>query len=313
MNKLEIFKNEFLNYLRILNRSKSTIAIYKLSLDFYIKFLKLKNIEAEYYYSLRIINDYKKYLDEAKNKARLTFFSEKTKLNYFSNLSIFFRYLLDNQIIFVNPFDKIGGIKKASTLPKNIPRENEIAQIINSIPLNKPCNYRDRVIFEVTYSSGIRRMEIANLTIYDIDLNGGFIHIKKGKGAKDRIIPVGKTAVRLLSYYISEIRPRLLKNNFSEQALFLSCRGKKLEPVSIQYIFYSRIIKSNIGKKFSCHSFRHACATEMLKGGASIKHVQEMLGHSSLASTQIYTRIQPEDLLEVHKKTHPSWTLFDDE
>ena len=313
MKKFEKYKSNFLKYLKTINRSSSTIASYDFIIGYYQNFLKIKNIQSNYFYIFQTIIDYKKYLDEAKNKTAVSDLKENTKLHLFGKLSVFFRYLLDNQLIFINPFDKIDQIKTPVKLPKNIPQQDEVLNILNSIPLSKLTSYRDRTIFELVYSTGIRRMEILNLTIYDIDLNNGFIHIKKGKGAKDRIIPVGKTACEFLAYYIREIRIKLLKGNCSEQILFVSQHAKKFSIQGLQAIFNSRIIKSNIKKKFTCHSFRHACATEMLKGKASIRHVQEMLGHSYLSSTQIYTHIQPLDLLEVHKKTHPSWTLFDEE
>ena len=311
MNNFEKHKNEFLNYLQTLNRSSNTISAYNFSLDYYKRFLQSNKINAGEYYSFQTIIDYKKYIDNLKNKIFFTTLKENTKNQLFGKLSVFFRYLLDNQIIFVNPFDKIERIKQPAMLPKNIPGQDEILQIINGIPLKTPFNYRDKAIFELVYSCGIRRTEITNLTIYDIDLNNGFIHIKKGKCAKDRIIPVGKIACERIAYYIREIRPKMLKNNFSEQILFVDKSGKKISPQAVHVVFRSHITQSNINKKCTCHSFRHACATEMLKGKASIRHVQEMHGHSYLSSTQIYTQIQPIDLLEVHKKTHPSWTLFE--
>jgi len=285
---------------------------YNAAIGAFQKYLLEKNIYAGEYYSLQTIIDYKKYLNESKNKVLFTDLKENTKINFFSKLSVFFRYLFDNHIIFFNPFDKIERIKAPKKIPQNIPRQDEIIEILNSISLKTNFNYRDKTIFELTYSTGIRRMEISNLTIYDIDLSNGFIHIKKGKGAKDRIIPAGKIACEHLSYYIREIRPKMLKANYLDQILFVDKFGKKLSPESINAIFKAKISQSKIKKKYTCHSFRHACATEMLKGKASIKHVQEMLGHSYLSSTQIYTHIQPIDLLEVHKKTHPSWTLFEE-
>ena len=287
--------------------------MYDFALEYYKNFLKSKEKNRSEYYTLQTIIEYKKYLDETKNKINLTGLAEATKINLFCKLSFFFRYLLDNQIIFVNPFDKIDRIKKPEVLPKNIPQQEEVLKILNSIPLKTLYNYRDRTIFELAYSTGVRRMEIANLTIYDVDLNNGFIQVKLGKGRKDRIVPIGKIACDFLEYYIRKIRPKLLKENYSEQILFVDRFGKKLSLQAVHVIFRTRIAESNINKKFTCHSFRHACATEMLKGKASIKHVQEMLGHSFLSSTQIYTQTQPLDLLEVHKKTHPSWTLFEEE
>ena len=312
MNNLKKYKNEFLKYLQVLNRSQNTIKYYDLIINYYQDFLKNNNINKKNYFILQTIIEYKKYLDCAKNKKFFTDLKESTKTNFFSKLSVFFRYLLDNNIIFFNPFDKIDKIKKAKVLPKNIPNQDEVNKILNSISMLTKCGYRDRTIFELVYSTGIRRMEITNLTLFDIDLNNGFIQIKKGKGAKDRIAPVGKTACEFLSYYIREIRTKMLKGNNYEQILFVNNRGKKLTLAGVCAIFRYRGIKSGLKKNFSCHSFRHACATDMLKGKASIKHIQDMLGHSYLSSTQIYTHIQPVDLLEVHKKTHPSWNLFDE-
>lgn len=226
---------------------------------------------------------------------------------------MFFRYLAENDYILINPFDKVDSIKKVKTLPKNIPGEKEIVHIMKKIDISNPFGFRDRTMFEVIYSTGIRRKELAQLSVYDIDINNGFIHVVKGKRGKARIIPVGKIACTFLEKYITQIRPALLKSNVKEDALFISKYGRKLSIHAIDSRIKMWIHNANLNTHYTCHSFRHACATEMLKGKANIKYVQEMLGHSCLSSTQIYTHVLPLDLFNVHKKTHPSWILFDDE
>lgn len=301
----------FLNYLKSSGYAPTSIILYSDSLKFFKKFIIKKNIKHKDIFSLTSLFKYKKYFTQYRTK-RGKKLKPNTTFKRLSCLATFFNYLADNNYIFTNPFDKIDFIKKPKTLPKNIPTEKEINTIMKQVKTKKLTGFRDLTILEVLFCTGIRKSELINLSIYDIELRTGFLRVFKGKGSKGRIVPLGKIACIYLEKYINEIRPLLLKGNNKEQALFINMYGRQIGEGSIDKLIQKYVKKAGL-KNISCHSFRHACATSMLKGKASIKHVQEMLGHKLLSSTQIYTQVLPADLLEVHKENHPSWNLFNSE
>jgi integrase/recombinase XerD len=160
---------------------------------------------------------------------------------------------------------------------------------------------RDRTILEVFYSTGIRLEELVSLTIYDCDLTGQCLRINKGKGAKDRVVPLGRHAARLLKEYLSRIRPRSVHN----RSLFLNRSGEPLSKQVIQLMVRTYAKQAGITKKVTPHIFRHSFATSLLKNGADIIAVQKMLGHVSPKTTQIYTHVAGVEIKQTHSHAHP--------
>jgi integrase/recombinase XerD len=164
---------------------------------------------------------------------------------------------------------------------------------------------RDRAIMETLYSTGIRRMELTHLTIQDIDRDRGTVMVREGKGKKDRIVPIGDRALAWIAAYRDRARPELLGDNPDIGALFLNNLGNPLRPFHLTMLTKGYINKADIGKEGSCHIFRHSCATILLEGGMDTRHIQEILGHASLESTQIYTRVSIQRLKALHTAIHP--------
>lgn len=160
-------------------------------------------------------------------------------------------------------------------------------------------------MLEVLYSTGIRREEACNLTIYDSDLQGGLLRINKGKGSKDRVVPLGKYAVRFLREYIQKIRPRFTRKNRGNRKLFVNISGGDLSKAMVTLLVRTYARQAKIKKKVSPHTFRHTFATELLRNGADIRAVQKMMGHSDLSVTQIYTRVAGLEVKKTHTKHHP--------
>jgi integrase/recombinase XerD len=168
---------------------------------------------------------------------------------------------------------------------------------------------RDRAILETLYSSALRRMEVTRLTAADIDFAGGAVCVRKGKGKKDRVVPIGERALAWVAKYLAEARPKLAKPGDEAGPLFVSERGTALTVSYLSALVTRYVNRSGIGKAGSCHLFRHTCATLMLEHGADIRHVQEQLGHACLQTTQIYTHVSIRKLKEVHTATHPGAKL----
>jgi integrase/recombinase XerD len=163
---------------------------------------------------------------------------------------------------------------------------------------------RDRAMMEVLYSTGIRRVELSNLELFDIDRERGTLTVRQGKGRKDRVVPIGERALGWIAKYLATARPELVAPP-DHPTLFLNDRGEKLGVVYLTHLIGGYVEAAKTGKTGSCHLFRHTMATLMLEGGADVRHIQEILGHVQLSTTSIYTRVSIRHLKAVHDATHP--------
>jgi integrase/recombinase XerD len=212
--------------------------------------------------------------------------------------------VLQNPGIVSDPGKDIRYAKIPKTLPKSVLTPKEAKRIIHAPDLRTTTGYRDRTFLEILYSSGIRKDEVNQLTIKGVDYNDGYLMIENGKGGKDRIVPIGKIACRYLENYIKSVRPELLINKGVDH-LFLSLRGRQLSKNVVWDLVKKYAKKARIKKNVHPHTFRHTCATGMLKNKADLNTIRKILGHSSLNTTQIYTHLNISDLKAVHKKCHP--------
>lgn len=189
-------------------------------------------------------------------------------------------------------------------LPKAILSAKEAETILAVPKLGNAAGLRDRAILETFYSTGIRRMELVNLTVHSIDLDRGTVMVRQGKGRKDRMIPIGERAMAWVEKYRDTARPELVTGR-DDGTLFLTNFGEPFTPNRMTSLVRDYIEKSGVGKQGSCHLFRHTMATLMLENGADIRFIQAMLGHAELSTTQIYTQVSIRHLKAIHTATHP--------
>jgi integrase/recombinase XerD len=180
----------------------------------------------------------------------------------------------------------------------------EVDKIIQAVDLTKKYALRDQAILSLLYASGIRVTELVDLKLKNLMMDDGLIRVF-GKGRKERIVPIGKIALSFLTLYLKELRPSNSRKGKSQGILFLNHRGGKLTRMSIWNILHENTLRAGITKKVSPHVLRHSFATHLLEGGADLRSVQEMLGHSDITTTQIYTNIDKIYLKEIHKEFHP--------
>jgi integrase/recombinase XerD len=180
----------------------------------------------------------------------------------------------------------------------------EVERVMAQVDIATPIGLRDRAMLEVLYGTGMRRMEIANLEIGDIDIDQCVVLIREGKGRKDRLIPLGERALYWVQSYLDKSRPQLTWNQL-EKTLFLSREGGILNYAWLSTQIAQYVKRAEIGKHGGCHLFRHTMATLMLEGGADIRFIQVMLGHAEMSTTQIYTQVAIRQLQLVHASTHP--------
>jgi len=222
-----------------------------------------------------------------------------------SGIKSFFKYCILEQICAINPTTLLNSPKTRRRLPDVLSFE-EIEQVIGQIDLSKPEGGRNKAILETMYSSGLRVTEAINLKISCLHLDVGFIRVV-GKGDKERLVPIGADAIKYIKIYKDTIRVHQTPAKDFEDILFLNNRGKALSRVMIFYIIKDLILKSGIKKSISPHSFRHSFATHLVEGGADLRAVQEMLGHESITTTEIYTHINREYLRDTLDRFHPAF------
>ncbi|MEP7110987.1 MAG: site-specific tyrosine recombinase [Ferruginibacter sp.] len=222
-----------------------------------------------------------------------------------SGLRSFFRYCLQEQVILIDPTPLLESPKLKRSLPDTLSFE-EIELIINCIDLSKPEGGRNKAILETLYSCGLRVTEAVNLRISCLHLDVGIIRVI-GKGDKERLVPVGRDAIKYINIYRQDIRVHIKVKPGNEDILFLNRRGSKLSRVMIFLIIKELAGLAEIKKTISPHTFRHSFATHLVEGGADLRAVQEMLGHESIVTTEIYTHLDREFLRETLQKYHPAF------
>lgn len=222
-----------------------------------------------------------------------------------SGLKSFYTYCLMEEVITVNPTVLLETPKQKRKLPDTLSFE-EIENIIAQIDLSKPEGGRNKAILETLYSCGLRVTELVNLRISCLFMDVGFIRVI-GKGDKERLVPIGSEAIKYINIYKNEIRVHIKVKPGQEDFLFLNRRGSKLTRVMIFLMLKELATKAGITKSISPHTFRHSFATHLVEGGADLRAVQEMLGHESITTTEIYTHLDREYLRDTLQQFHPAF------
>ncbi len=223
-----------------------------------------------------------------------------------SGLRSFYKYCVQESITVQDPTALIETPKQKKVLPDFL-SYIEIESILNAIDLSTPEGTRNRAMLETLYSCGLRVSELVNLKITCLYLREGFIRVT-GKGDKERLVPIGESAIKHLSIYLESIRVHMQKNAANEDVVFLNRRGNKLSRVMIFIIIKDLAKLTGIRKSISPHTFRHSFATHLVEGGADLRAVQEMLGHESITTTEIYTHLDKEYLRDTLQRFHPKFT-----
>jgi integrase/recombinase XerD len=228
-----------------------------------------------------------------------------TQSRILSGIRSFYKYCLIEQIIKVDPTTLLESPKLKRALP-DVLSFDEIEAIIGCIDLSKPEGGRNKSILETMYSSGLRVSEVVNLRISCLYLDVGYIRVL-GKGDKERLVPIGEAAIKYIRVYLHDIRVHVPPKPGSEDILFLNRRGSKLTRVMIFLLLKDLVRQAGITKRISPHTFRHSFATHLVEGGADLRAVQEMLGHESITTTEIYTHLDREYLRETLHRYHPAF------
>jgi integrase/recombinase XerD len=303
MSDLNDFKEKYRQHLTILNYAPGTIKGHLFFLNRFINYLAEINITEIAAVTRDVVQDYQTHLYETINNR-----GEPNSVFHQNNnmkaVKAFFRFLKENDYLAGDPAKEISYAKTPKRLPRSILSGPEAKKVIHAPNTKTALGYRDRTILEVLYSTGIRNQELINITLNDVDYTEGFIRINSGKGNKDRVVPIGKIACRYIENYVKAVRPMLIKNPTNNH-LFITIKGNTLAHTVPGQAIRRSNRRAKIKKNITPHTFRHTCATLMLRNKANIRHIQELLGHATLGSTQVYTSVTITDLKEVHSKCHP--------
>ena len=284
-------KEKFIEYLLFEKKySNNTIKSYETDLNKFIIFFKNKNINNI------TKKDIEKYIEHLNNNLNMKSISRNI-----STLKSFYKFLKINNTIHINPMDTIKNPKQRKSLPK-ILSEEEVTKILD-IKLKTDFDFRNKAMIELMYSSGLRVSELINLKVNDIDLDNECVRIF-GKGSKERLVPLNEYAVNYLREYILYHRKEMFKHG-ENNYLFLNNHGEKMTRQGFFKILKKIAKEKNIKTEFSPHTLRHSFATHLLKNGADLRSIQELLGHSDISSTQIYTHISNEKLQKNYTEYHP--------
>ena len=275
--------------------SKNTLDAYKRDLKKYIKFSMDRGTEDITSIKRKVIIDYLFYLSEKG-------YSPTSTSRNLSAIKTFHRFLVGEGYSKSDPAGELESPRLGRRLP-NVLTEQEIEVILNKPDTSKDAGIRDRAILELLYATGIRISEAVDISINDINFDMGFIR-SFGKGSKERIVPLGKIASKWLKDYINKVRNKLTKGREVKE-LFLTRFSGRFSRVGLWKVIKKYARLTGIDKKITPHTFRHSFATHLLKRGADLKSVQEMLGHVNIATTQIYTHIDRNYLKDIHRRFHP--------
>jgi integrase/recombinase XerD len=220
-----------------------------------------------------------------------------------------FEYLVESHKLLINPAEGIVETCRKNRKIGTVLSVEELKRLFEQPNLSLSTHIRDRAIMEVFYSTGIRLNELLTLEVYHADILNRVLYIRRGKGRKQRVVPLGKNASKYLKEYLKKIRPRYAGKNPREQTLFLNHFGYPLSAASIRVSIRQYRIKARIKKPVSPHTFRRSCATHMIQQGADVRYVQKLLGHRYLSTTQQYTKVMPVEVKKTHDNKHPGRNL----
>lgn len=293
---------EFKNQLKARGYAASTITCYSQYLSYFRDYLVGLGITDIKTINRAVIRDYQAMVMDKD-------LAEETRGLRIRPVKRFFGYLLETHRLLIDPTEGIVEVTRKGRKMPPVLTIDEMKKLLEQPNLSLRMQIRDRAIMEVFYTTAIRLDELLALEIHDVDFKDKAIYIRKGKGRRQRVVPLGENASRFLKEYLEKIRPRYAKRNPKERKLFLTNEGMPISPGTIRAFLRVYRIAARIKKTVSPHTFRRTCATHMLQQGADIRYIQKLLGHKNLRTTQIYTKVMPVDIKETHNQTHPGKEL----
>ena len=301
------WRAHYLEWLRSHNYSEATVVGRDAYLGLFLAWCEDRGLTRPNEITKPILERYQRHLyhHRKENGKPLSFPSQYARL---VPVRALFKWLTRQNVLLYNPASELELPRLEHRLPKHVLTASEAEAVLAQPDINDPLGVRDRAILETLYSTGMRRMEVVNLGLFDLDLERGTLMVRQGKGKKDRMVPVGERAAAWIEKYRADVRHQLVMEP-DEGVLFLTADGERFSPNGMTALARGYVVAADLGKRGACHLFRHTMATLMLEHGADIRFIQQMLGHVKLETTQIYTQVSIRQLKQIHTATHPSAKL----
>lgn len=301
MTEWEEHLKRFLKDLAYGGFTTRSVETYRGDVCAFLAYVQAQKIERPTEITVEVLKAYQAHLFECTGSRgrRLTL---ATQAHHLAAVRRLFAYFYRKGLILTDPTRALTMPRVRRKLPAVILTVAEVLRFLKAIDIRHPLGVRDRAMFETLYSTGLRASELSALVPEDLDLVEGLVRVRRGKGQKSRVVPLGRIAAEWIRRYLDEVRPPHLSPG---RPLFVSCRGQALTRGCLSELARRWGTKAQLKKKVTCHVFRHTCATHMLRGRASLRHIQELLGHADPNSTQIYTHVEILDLKRVHQRCHP--------
>jgi len=304
---LALWRDSYLDQLAARNYSEGTIEGRRDSIKVFLNWCAERDLARASQITRPILEAYQRWLwkyTKADGK-RLGWSTQRQRV---STLKDWFKWLTKQNVLIHNPASEIELPRMEKRLPGAALTLAQIEALLTVPSVADPLGIRDRAMLELFYSCGLRRTELCRLELPDFNADRRTIHVRRGKGKKDRMVPVGERAVQWMEKYLVEVRPRLCLDTRT-QSVFLTGYGGPFNPDVLSRMVSKLMEAAGLSGKGSCHMLRHTCATHMLEGGADIRYIQQLLGHEKLETTAIYTEVNIRQLQDVHARCHPSGRL----
>jgi len=289
---------EFKHRLKTRGYAKATIEGYRKRLDQFAQWLTERDIGDMKQVTRQTIADYQEYVMAGDN-------AMETKALKIRAVKRLFEYLEETHQLLVNPTEGIVETCRKNRKIGPVLTMNEVKKLLRQPNLSLKTHVRDRAMMEVLYSTAIRLDELLHLEVYHADFADKVLYVRKGKGNKQRVVPLGKHALRYLREYLEKVRPFYARKNPRERRIFLLNTGLAMTPPSVRGILFKYRKQAGIEKSASPHTLRRSCATHLVQNGADIRYIQKLLGHRHVSTTQAYIKIMPVEVKKTHEKTHP--------
>ena len=306
---------EFIDWTAARQYSGMTVKARRIEVGYFIDWCEERSIVRPDEVTRGILERYRQHIFQYRRKTDGAPLSHQTQGKRLISVRAFFQWMARQHHLLYNPASELELPRQQQRLPRHILSVAEVEQVLNACMDGDlsadPLGLRDRAMLETLYSTGMRRAELTGLRADDVDLNRGTVFVRLGKGAKDRVVPIGERACRWVERYLFQVRPDLVDVD-DDGTLFLAKHGQGMQAKQLSVIVRGAIGRANLERftdthpNAACHLLRHACATHMLENGADIRYIQALLGHADLSTTEVYTRVSIQQLKAVHERTHPA-------
>ncbi|MCP4718519.1 MAG: tyrosine-type recombinase/integrase, partial [Desulfobacteraceae bacterium] len=284
--------------LKTMGYAKSTIEGYRKRLDEFAVYLTDQKMADLKMITHKVILGYQEHIMAQDN-------AMETKALKIRAIKRLFEHLEQTHKLLVNPTEGIVETCRKNRQPGSVLTQAQVKRLLQQPDLSSKASIRDKTIMEVLYSTAIRLNELICLEVYHADLKDKVLFIRKGKGGKQRVVPLGKNACQYLREYLDKVRPWYARKNPRVRRIFLLNTGEPMTPASIRSLLFKYRKQAGINQSASPHTMRRSCATHLLQNGADIRYIQKLLGHKRLSTTQLYTKVMPVDVKQTHERTHP--------